>query len=180
VRLRLALILPLLQFLLALSLLHWGNHIEVATESRMHYDTLYFSTPRLICTGINAPATLLSRMSFFFERVDHPPPTIFGLGLDSVLFFFGVFALWFLIGYVLDERRLSGEPQPVWSASKLLLAGAPIFVMGALFLVGSISEFTAGSRFNNKTGTLFQSFLFFLWSLILLGIPLTNLFRRLR
>lgn len=179
VRLRLAFILPLLQFLLAISLLHWGNRIEVETMRRMRYDTPYMSTPALICTGINAPARLLEAISFFFRRVDHAPPKIFGLGLDDVLFFVGIIALWFLVGYILDKRRSSGGSQSVWSIGKLLLAGVPLSVMGALFLYGSVSGFMAGSPFNNKTGTLLQSFLFLFWAFILLGVPATNLFRRL-
>jgi hypothetical protein len=179
VRLRLAFILPLLQFLLALSLLHWGSRIEVEVWRRMRYDTLYLSTPTLICTGINAPARLLARMSFLFERVDQPPPTLFGLGLDTVFFFTGIFALWFLVGHMLDKRRLPHGSRPVWSVARFLLAGVPLSIMGALFLLASISGFMAGWRFNNKTGNLFQSALFLLWSLVLLGVPATNLFRRL-
>ena len=63
---------------------HWGKHVEAETQRHMRYDTLYISAPALIYTGIDAPARLLAAMSFFFQRVDHTPPTIFGLGLDYV------------------------------------------------------------------------------------------------
>jgi hypothetical protein len=169
-----------MQFLLALCLLHWGKHMEAETQRRMRYDTLYMSTPALICTGFNAPARLLlTAMSLFFQRVDHAPPTIFGLGLDYVLFLIGVIALWFLVGSVLDQRRSSPEPRRVWSGAKLFLVGVPLSLMGALFLYASVSGCIDRWRFNNQTGNLLQSILFLLWSLILLGVPATSLCRRL-
>ena len=107
-----------------------------------------YQHPTLICTGINAPARLLAAMSFFFQRVDHAPPMIFGLGLDYVLFLIGVVALWFLVGSVLGKRRSSPEPRPVWSGAKLLLVGVPLSLMGALFLYASVSGFMTRWNFN--------------------------------
>ena len=176
-RLRFTFLLPLAQLLLALFLLRLGAHLSTGIQRR--YDTLYVSTPQLVCAGINAPARLLEGMSHFFYRVDHAPPTIFGFGLDFVSFLIGIVALWLLVGWAVDKRRSSSELRPVWSAAKLFFVGVPLALLGALFLYSSVQGFMTPWRFNNQTGNILLSVLLLLWSLVLLGIPATHIFRRL-
>ena len=90
VQLRLSWVLPIVQLPLAIVMLEWGRHSGVQNR----FDTLYFPTPALVCRGINAPATVLSALAFFFDRIDHERPTIFGSTLDYPLFLVGIVILW--------------------------------------------------------------------------------------
>ena len=171
--------LPLGQVALAILLLRWGEHLEISTQQRMRYDTLYVSTPALLCGGINGPAQFVALLSHFFYRFDHAPPTVFGLDLERTFFFSGVVVLWFLVGRALDKRRLSNAPPPAWSASKLVLVGAPLALMSALLLYVSVTGLLTPGRWNNEIGSILNSVLLLFCSLALLGIPVLALVRRL-
>jgi hypothetical protein len=178
-RAKLAWILPGVQLPLALFLLQWGRHIDAATQRQMRYDTLYVSTPALICDGVNAPARFLAAMSFFFDRVDHAPPTIFGLGLDYVFFLIGIVVLWFLVGRAVDNRQSSRGPGLAWTSAKLVLVGGPLALMGSLYFYLSLQGFLGPRRWNNPIGDVLHNVLVLLWSLVLLGVPALKLVRRL-
>jgi hypothetical protein len=179
VRLKLSFVLPVIQLALALVLLHWGDQIEVATVRRMRYDTLYVSTPTLICDGINEPAKFLAAVSFFFERVDQAPPTIFGMDMDHTLFLAGIIVLWILVGWTLDKCRSSRETRPAWNIAKILLVGLPLSLMGAVSLYGGLQGLMTPTNWNNEIGTIMHSILLLIWSLVLLGIPAKRVVRRL-
>jgi hypothetical protein len=179
-RLKFSWLLPIGQVAVAILLLHWGEQLEISTYRRMRYDTLYVSTPALVCAGINGPARFVASLSHFFYRYDHAPPTVFGLDLERAFFFLGVAILWFLVGRTIDTRRTSKGPPATWGVSKFVLVGAPLALMGAsLLYVSVIGLFTPG-RLNNEIGSTLNSVLLLFWSLALLSIPVLALSRRLR
>ena len=175
-RLKLSWILPVVQLPVAIFLLEWGWRLGVQKQNR--YDTLYTSTPELICDGVNAPARLLAAMSFFFDRVDHARPTIFGLALDYVFFLTGIVVLWYLVGRALDNRRPSHEPRPLWTTTKLVLVSGPLALMGSLLFYASLQGFLSPGRWNNSTGNIVHSVMVLLWSAVLFGVPTVKLVRR--
>jgi len=179
-KLRLSWILPLVQLPSAIFLLEWGEHsARSADVIRMRYDTLYAATPTLICGGINAPAKLLAATSRLFGRVDHEPPAIFGITLDYVFFLIGVVILWYVVGQALEDRQSAHDWRPVWTTTKLLLAGGPLALMGSLFFYLSLQGFLSPERWNNLIGGVLQNILILLWSMVLLGVPSLKLVQRL-
>lgn len=176
-QLRLRWVLPIAQLIAAVLLLQWGRHLE---GSQSRFDTLYFPTPALVCKGINAPATVLAGVAFFFDRVDHPRPTIFGSTLDYPLFIIGILILWYLVGRVLDSWRSTGKSFLAWTWLRLVFIGGPLAVLGALFLYESLQGFRDPWRWNNRTGNLVHSVLLLLWSIVLIGLPGLKLIQRLR
>lgn len=176
-QLRLWWILPTLQLIVALLLLQWGRQLE---GGQGRFDTLYVPTPALVCKGINAPATALAGMAFFFDRVDHQRPTILGSTLDYPLFLIGVLILWYLVGKALDSWRSTGETPLAWTWPRLVFFGGPLAVLGALFLYEGLQGFRDPWRWNNRTGNIMHSVLVLLWSIVLIGVPGLKLIQRLR
>jgi len=173
---RLSWILPIVQLPLAIVMLEWGRHSGVQGR----FDTIFFPTPALVCKGINAPATVLMAMAFFFDRVDHAPLTILGSTLDYPLFLIGIVIQWFLVGKALDSWRSSAGGPLVWTWSRLILVGGPLALLGALSFYESLQGFLDPWRWNNRTGNLMQSVLVLLWSFVLIGTPALKLAQRLR
>ena len=64
---------------------------------------------------------LFAGLSFFFERVDHPPPVVFVVPLDYIFFLLGIIVVWYLIGRGLDNRRGVRDSHRIRAITKLLL-----------------------------------------------------------
>jgi hypothetical protein len=99
-KLRLALLLPVVQLLLAAILLRWGD----TTHLRASED--HTPTVRLICWGLNAPALLFRaldpiRLGPTYSWI---PTSILGFDIDDICFLVGVAVLWFFIGRAIDKR----------------------------------------------------------------------------
>jgi hypothetical protein len=166
-RIRFAWLLPLVQLLLAITLLYW-NRFD--TKQGL-YDTLYASTPALLCGGINAPAIFLSAGAHFFEHVDRALPTIFGLDLVYALYLAGIVILWSIVGRMLDKRTASHGVETRWSLTKILWAGLPLTAMALILLYFGVHGFLTPWRWNNRVGNLLQSTFYVGWSLVLLYLP---------
>ncbi len=175
-QMRLSWILPIVQLPLAIVMLEWGRHSGM--QSR--FDTLYFPTPALLCRGINAPATVLMAIAFFFDRVDHDRPTILGATLDYPLFLIGVVVLWYLVGRALDSRRFADKSPLAWTWPRLVLVGGPLALLGALFLYEGVQGLFTPWRWNNYWGNIAESVLTTLWSFVLIGTPALKLAQRFR
>src|ERR1700730_7072894 len=174
-QLKFSIVLPVVQFILAILLLEWADR-----ASRPRFDTLYYPTSQLVCAGINAPATILIGFAGLFDRVDHAPPPIFGLGLDEVFFFIGVLILWFLVGKVLDRRWSPGERPAKWTVIRLLSLGVPLELLGALLFYEGLHGILTPGRWNNYFGNIVQNILVLLWSLILIVSPALKFAQRVR
>jgi hypothetical protein len=104
-KLRLALLLPGIQFVIAALLLHYG------------YRTPFPLGPRLLdaCWGLNAPAMPVMKMPALLFRLlgaqrgpafaQWLPRSILGYGIDDLFFLGGVILLWYIAGGALDRRR---------------------------------------------------------------------------
>lgn len=95
-RLRLAIVLPIAQVLIAGALFAWGHQ-------QWHTGGLFVPPARLFCFALNAPAV------FFWMLLDLFPggnaPDIFGLYFDEVVVLVGVAITWFSVGRDLDIWR---------------------------------------------------------------------------
>jgi hypothetical protein len=155
-QLKFSVVLPVVQFILAILLLEGGDR------------------------GINAPATILIGFARLFDRIDHPQPTILGLGLDEIFFFTGVLILWFFIGAAVDRRWSPGEPPSKWRPIRLVLLGISLELLGAFLFYQGLQGFLTPGRWNNYIGNIVQSTLVVLWSVILIVSPVLKFVRQVR
>jgi hypothetical protein len=174
-KLKFAWILPPLQLFLAVSLLEWGSRVPAPKR----FDSPWSPTVLLICNGINAPATPLKLLGVFFERVDHPPFTIFDVAVGDWFFAVGVIVVWHLVGRAVDRFTYADQwataRNTIWSvAFEGFLLGYGVF----LFLLALAP--LKGYNLNNPIGGIASGILFLVWSISLVvgsGIHLVRRFR---
>jgi hypothetical protein len=105
-KLRFAVILPILIVLLDFPVTLWQRHVEVQAPPKREYPIVSPVTSAYL--GLNAPALLFRWMcetTLPIYRLDHAPPTLFGIGAGQLLFFTGVVLLWSTVGVFFDRRR---------------------------------------------------------------------------
>jgi hypothetical protein len=176
-QLRLSLTLPIVQFFLAVALLICADKASAPRG----LDTLFIPTARMVRSGINAPALVFQRTLVALlpiDRIDQPPLSFFGVGVEELLFMASVVGLWYLVGRVLDRRRLPGVPKrmvaiDVWRNLLLLLLGVFLFFLGLVPL-------RHPGNFNNPSGNIAQGVLILLWALALLVFPTRSLVTGIR
>ena len=153
-------ILPIVQIALALFLLR-------GPEPPNNFDTLTVSTPRLLCAGINAPATVFIALAGLFDRVDRPIPTFLGFSFAYEFFLVGILVLWYLAGTILD-RWLRGDTISKWTTFRLTIALLPVVLLGLVLLIEAYEGFSSPGRWNNQFGNMLRSLFTLVWSMILL------------
>ena len=128
-KLRLALVLPITQFIVATILLHWGVRVE-----------FYAPTPRLICWGLNAPALLFTSLDpgRWGPTFAWWPGSIIGVDMDDVFFLAGVIVVWYVVGRALDQRRTSVSAARRLGMVTTLIVQVLLLALGALLLVGGL------------------------------------------
>ena len=171
-QLKFKLILPILQVLLAVILLHGA----LQTRLPKGLDTPYGSTAGMICDAINAPAVLLSNLKIFLPPNwrDGAAWSVFGFHFDPLLFLLCVVILWFLVGHELDRRRVARPVMP-----KSLTTGEIVFNLVAVlwgvlltaFSIANYSHLQDLARWNNAVGNIIEGTFFWGWSLILIIFP---------
>jgi hypothetical protein len=171
--LRLSLILPIAQVALAIFLL--GPSDRPGVQQR--WDTLYGRTAKLVCAGINAPATIFIGFARMFDRVDHPQPTVFGLSLEFVFFLLGIGLLWYFVGRFLDQKLLPTDRPRVWSRNEFIFIGGAFAVYGLVLLSFGLQGFLTPWQWNNYWGNAAHAVLLVIWALVLLAIPAVKLVR---
>jgi hypothetical protein len=173
--LRLSLVLPIAQVALAICLL--GPSDQPGVQQR--WDTLYSPTARLICAGINAPATILIGFARMFDRVDHPRPTMFGLSLEFVFFLLGIGLLWYFVGKFLDQRLIPNRPR-LWSRNEFIFIGGALAVYGLVLLSLGLQGLLTPWQWNNYWGNAVHASLLVIWAGALLAIPAVEFVRQRR
>lgn len=186
-KLRFTLLLPAIQLLGAVLLLEWGRRIL----GPRGLDTVYVSTARLFCFGLNAPAILFTIPALLptYSSTANPSAldyrilesSIFGFSVAELSFLVGVIVLWFLVGRTIDRYRAFGVQQQ-WSKTGIsVVVRVFMIILGACFFVAAVQSFNDFGRYNNPTGNRVQATLFLVWSLVLTilsGSKLVNLFRK--
>lgn len=170
-KLRLSLLLPPMQLILAYIL--WSWPVEVPKG----LDTLYSSTPWLIARGISGPAIPLGRLMFFYWA-GLPSLYVLGLGPEEICFFGGVLVFWFVVGRELDNFRRDRVPhqgRSSWGRKTLgLLSG----LCGVLMLIAGLESLHYD--YNNHRGSVVQRVLFLVWSVVLIAFPLVGVSNEIR
>lgn len=106
-----------------------------------------------------------------------PPPSIFGVGLETVFFFCGVGVLWFLVGKSLDGWILQSRSVPRNAAN--VLFDSLLLIVAAVLLLAAMGPYY-GMDMNNPTGSDIQSALTIVWSLWLAFVGSRGLWTFLR
>src|SRR5882762_10465525 len=173
-KLRLAIILPVLQCGLEGVLWYWGRH---SNPSVFFLEGLGVPSATVISEGANAPAYISA--SLIYKLLDwlwsiRSPQQTFGPAGFELVFFLCVLGTWYVIGGWLD-RRASGHDElgpPRFTARRLLFR-LLLLGMGVFFLLWS---FHLGTSFSeNIEGASLRT-----WAVFLIAIPGLALTRQLR
>jgi len=165
-KLRLAVILPILIMCLDFPVALWQSHVDAEQHRKDEYPIVY--TVTLAYLGLNAPAVVFQGLcvaTLSIYRVDHDPPTLFGIGAGQLLFFTGVVLLWFSVGLFLDRRRICPVHRQtattVWRVlgTLLLLAFAIVLFGGGVFVMRHRPS-------GNPVGDVLTGVLWFGWSVV--------------
>jgi hypothetical protein len=171
-RVGLAWILPLVQLLLAIGLLHWGSR----TFPPKRFDTLWMPTATMICQGINAPALPLSIFGRLFGVVDQAPPSFLGFGPGELFFLAGVIIIWCLIGRVLDGHSFRDTSGGLGHT----LLNVFLMAWGILLFCMALAPLRNPGFLNNRFGNVVEGILFVCWSLLLVITSVLRFARTLR
>jgi hypothetical protein len=170
-KLRLAVVLPLIQALLQSGLWYWERHSEPTV---FVYEQIGVPAARLIGLSLNAPAAVFAFAIYF--AVDGPD-WISDTGFQ-LLYLVCILAFWFLVGSWLD-RRSSRANQASSLLVKHLTIGrlalrALMVAMGVFFLLYAVhlNAPALGERISRV--------LLLVWSILLLVIPGVAFIRWLR
>lgn len=176
-KLRFAKLLPALQVSVAAALDVWGSQ----ESGHVGLDTLYIPTADLVCRGINAPAWLfegiLTKIIPIY-RLDKPPLSVFGVGIDEYLFLILIIVLWYLVGRNVDRLRSANRTAEGWIGGGFfnLVAG----VVGIALLILGVLRISKPADFNNLRGNLLQGGMFLLWGTVLTFAAFFSIAREFR
>ena len=165
-KLRLAVILPILIVCLDFPVALWQRHVDSQQPPEREYPLV--STVTLAYLGLNAPAVIFAGLcvtTLRIFKIDHAPPTLFGIGARDIFFFTGIVSLWFTVGLFLDRRRICQmhrhSATTVWRVlgTLLLLAFAVLLFEGGLFVLRH-------HPWGNPVGDVLQGILCLSWSVL--------------
>lgn len=160
-KLKLAVILPIVQFVIASVLLHLAERPPVA---------LYDPTELMICRGLNAPALLF--------RVWWPPPprwyprSLLGVNGSEVPFLLGVIVVRHLVGRALDQQHPPNSLRRHTSAAALLVH-VPLLALGGIL-------FYAGLLYSESSLHRVGAVLTWIWAASLVLVSVRGLARAVR
>jgi|SRR5581483_1052492 len=167
-RIRYALLLPILQICLAVSVSEWNAYAYSHIMLKREY--LPVTTPFLLYRGVNAPALLFEMLCVRYlpiYRVNQPPATIFGLGWDEVVFLIAAVFTWFIVGPVLDRYRRRSKVFPTGIPALRILVTSCIGILGIFLLCGGIFALSRARLSPNPVGQVCEGTLFVAWSVVL-------------
>jgi hypothetical protein len=190
---RSVIVLPSVQFVLAIALMQWGYW---ATKHRPgKFDTVYVSTPSLVCDGLDAPASVLRMLyRMFLERLwpEGDLWSVAGFGAEDLIFLAGVVVLWYLVGRSMDRRVFGTLPAmetgatryKAWQVAQMLWGGMVLWTLLQEFNQAPLEQTLSGKilaglgNYNNGLGCILRDLGFLGWSLVLLVRPAISLVRR--
>ena len=165
--------MPIAQFLLALSLLLGGRHVQQPAG----IDFPYSGTAR----AFSAPAFLLAIACdriVPFDRPDRTPFSIVGFGSADLLFLLGVIVVWYLVGRAIDQKLSHQGPTYPRSLAGTIVLNVALIALGILLLLLGIAPVLYKQGY--PTGAVVAGGLFLAWGGVLLFFPVINLRHALR
>jgi hypothetical protein len=185
-RVRLAVVLPVVQVFIAAILLVWTDlAIPIVyrywwrfPRREVYIDECVIAT-NTVSHGINAPALLFRGLALSLRWQGHP---VWGVGVEDVFYLAGVVVLWYLAGRTLDRRRFRIKTSASRTATGRVWFNLLLVFWGTLLFVGcftSFYELTRASGVNIYTfyfnWNVWAIVLALVWALTLLIFPGLNL-----
>jgi|SRR5215831_15992947 len=164
-KLRLAVILPMLIVCLDFPVALWQIHVDAQQPPKHEYPIV--SPLTLAYLGLNAPAVIFKGLcvtTLPIYRINHAPPTLFGIGAGEILFFTGVVLLWFSVGLFLDRRRDQMHRQTATTVWRVL--GTLLLLAFAILLFGGGAFVIRHRPSGTPIGDVLQGLLCFGWSAV--------------
>lgn len=166
-RIRLRLLLPAIQIVIAVLLLIVGNNQMAAHRGQ----DVYFGPPaNWICYALNAPATVLrSAVMYLWEKLGRPFDTHV-IAIDNAIFILGVGLVWFLVGAGIEVWLRKGRNvDPLVSAGPLrLVIDLSLMLLGLAFVVLVGYGTRDLLRMQSLASAITQAALYAIWGLVLL------------
>jgi len=162
-KLRLALVLPITQFVIATILLKWGDRTVPPGK------VMYVHTARLICWGLNAPALLFRFLNpiGWGPMWDGLPRSILGFDTDDLFFLLGVIVVWYFVGRALDRRPASEKVAPRGTVTvATLMVCFVVLALGGLLSFAGVHDLVHPSS-NNPYHSV-RGLLTLIWSVSLI------------
>jgi hypothetical protein len=172
-KLRLALVLPIIQVAIAAILL------QAAYRTRLPRGSDAIPDVRLICRGLNAPALVFRLPNLMAPEATWIPklPSVFGFDVDDVYFLVGVVVVWYLLGRALDQRRSSRKEGGSKKATAFVVYPL-LLALGGLLFYGGLKDF--GNPRSPNLGSPVGAFLTLMWSVGLIVLSGRRLVRAIR
>lgn len=167
-KLRFALLLPVIQAVVALGLIEWGEQ----TPGPRGADS-FVPTAWLVCRGLNAPALLFR--SLWAPTLDSPLRLIVGLDTSDFLFLLGVIVVWYFVGRALDQRSTL-TPVGGRAVASAVTVHLLLLALGGLLLFVALHDFEYQVTSLAPVG----AFLILLWSVSLLFLSGRGLLKAVR
>ncbi len=162
-KLKLALVLPVIQFIVASVLLYLAGPPGFS-ELRPR--------ARLICWGPTAPAMLFRMPAMWEPTARFLPETVLGVATIQVCFLVGVIVVWYLVGRALDRRR---DP-----TAKSGGFATTLFVYCFLLALGGFFGYAGLDGLTTPPDERELPILLFAWSAGLIAISAGGLIKKLR
>ena len=168
-------VLPALQFFIAVVLLSWGHTISDPIRS----DTAFVSTPTLVCEGITAPALFVRPvsgalapylLSLFQVRIA-------GFMVEEILFLVAVAIVWYLVAIRIASRDRTELAVSSFAKWRAIVWHLCVVAAGVVLLIEAGNSFKPYGRFNNPLGSRIQGVLFLIWAMGLILNGVQNIFR---
>jgi hypothetical protein len=168
-KLKLALALPIIQFIGATLVLRWDGPSALGPPTLL-----------LICRGLNAPALLLRVQAMWGPFSKWVPGSLAGVDTSDLLFLVGVLFTWYFVGRALDRRRAPNPPgsqKPTVSiaVASLLLATGGILLFAALAEFRNPNFADLGPPFFDFHRRPEEALLTLIWSVSLIFLSLRGL-----
>jgi hypothetical protein len=171
--------LPIVQLLLAVTLLVWGRRVSQPAGM----DFPYSPTAILLCKGINAPAALFAVICDSLLPLDRPdmaPVSIFGFNPQDILFLLGVIVIWYLVGRVVDQKAKHQAPSDRRGRSSKTLIHLALMTLGILVLLMGTLPILDKRGLTNPMGAAIASVLYMARFGVLFFLPAVSLLRIFR
>jgi amino acid transporter len=171
-KLRFAVILPVVQLIIALALFKWG-------ERQWEGKGLFVPTGRLLCHALNAPALLFLRLLDLFP--DWSAPRICGFYFDEIFFLPGVAVVWYLVGRALDRRVTPHAQSQSRKTIPKALFNLFLVVYGVYFFwTETVTWFWHRNLLIFRGAHAYDAALYWAWSVVLILAGAVNLVKAIR
>jgi hypothetical protein len=163
-KIKLAILLPIVQVLLTVVLTNWGEAIQL----RFGLLNSHVGSVKYLCLALNGPGLVFRYAEILISPIKGISDGLAFL-LDTVLYLLGVALLWYYVGRQID-RSVSDTPPYRWRIPALgFLFYLFVILWGLkLFFLGSACFYTSDSQNYHSPGDTTRGVILVTWSVVLI------------